>query len=99
MLLLREKLNTDAFKKYRVLSKIKLRPPIEIEWLLNFRASTLYVKNKMAEASILSQRKNKKKSFSAIVCPSLASPTLYPFATLGKGLGKGLVNSLHPFRP
>ena len=31
-------LNTDALKKYRFLSKIKLRPPIEIEQSLNFRA-------------------------------------------------------------
>ena len=34
------------------LSKIKLRPSIEIEWSLNFRTSTptLYMENKMAEA-------------------------------------------------
>ena len=29
-------------KKYRFLSKIKLRPPIEIEWSLNFWASTAF---------------------------------------------------------
>ena len=46
---------------YRFLSKIKLRPPVETEWSLNCRASmpTLYVKNKKAEDSLLSQGKRK----------------------------------------
>ena len=45
-------------KKYRFLSKMKLHPPIETVWSLNFRVSTptLYVKNKMAEASLLPQK-------------------------------------------
>ena len=40
-----------------------------LEWSLYFWASTpmLYVKNKMAEASFLPQRKGKFFSFSAIV--------------------------------
>ena len=52
--LLWEKLKIRTLKKYRFSSKIKLHPPIETVWLLNFRASTpmLYVKNKMAEASV-----------------------------------------------
>ena len=39
---------------YRFLSKIKLRPPVETEWLLNCRVSmpTLYVKNKKTEDSL-----------------------------------------------
>ena len=55
--LLWEKLKKRTPQKYRFLSKIKLRPPIKIVWMLNFRASTptLYVKNKMAEASLLPQ--------------------------------------------
>ena len=49
-------------QKCRFLSKIKLCPPMEIVWLLNFRASTpmLYVKNKMAEASLLPKKEGKK---------------------------------------
>ena len=62
------KLKNDFFlrirtlKKYRFLTKIKLRPPIETVWSLNFRASTstLYVKNKMAEASLSAQKRRKK---------------------------------------
>ena len=44
------------------MSKVKLCLPIEIEWSLNFRASTptLYVKNKMAEASFLPEKEGKK---------------------------------------
>ena len=55
-------LKYGRLKKYRFLSKIKLRPPIETVWSLNFRASTptLYVKNKMAEASLLPQKEGKK---------------------------------------
>ena len=66
--LLWEKLKIRTLKKYRFVSKIKLRPPIETVWSLNFRASTttLYVKNKMAEASLLPQKEG-KNSFSAIV--------------------------------
>ena len=65
--LLWEKLKIRMLQIYRFLSKIKLRPPIETVWSLNFRASmpTLYVKNKMAEASLLP--KKEKNSFSAIV--------------------------------
>ena len=46
------------FKKYRFLSKINIRPQIEIKWSLNFRAlmPMLYMKNKMAEASLLPQK-------------------------------------------
>ena len=56
------KLKIRTLQKYRLLSKIKLCPPIEIVWMLNFRASTptLYVKNKMAEASLLSQKEGGK---------------------------------------
>ena len=52
--LLWEKLKIRTLKKYRFLSKIKLRPSIETVWSLNFWASTptLYVKNKMAETSL-----------------------------------------------
>ena len=47
---------------------IKLHPPIEIVWSLNFLASmpTLYVKNKMAEASLLPQKEG-EIIFSTIV--------------------------------
>ena len=60
--LLGEKLKIRTLKNYRFLSKIKLHSPIEIVWSLNFRASipTLYVKNKMAEASLLPQNKGGK---------------------------------------
>ena len=60
--LLWENLKIWTLKKDRFLSKIKLRPPIETVWSLNFRASTptLYVKNKMAEASLLPQKEGKK---------------------------------------
>ena len=56
-----EKLIIKMLKKYRFLSKIKLCPPIETVLSLNFRASmpTLYVKNKMAEASLLPKRRKK----------------------------------------
>ena len=65
--LLWEKLKIRMLKKFRFLSNIKLLPPIETVWSLNFRASTptLYVKNKMAEASLLP--KKEKNSSSAIV--------------------------------
>ena len=57
-----EKLKIRTLKKYRFLSKIKLHPPIETVWSLNFRISmpTLYVKNKMAEASLLPKTEGKK---------------------------------------
>ena len=60
--LLWENLKIWTLKKDRFLSKIKLRPPIETVWSLNFRASTptLYVKNKMAEASLLPKKEGKK---------------------------------------
>ena len=56
--LLWDKVKIRTLKKHRFLSKIKLHPPIETVWSLNFRASTptLYVKNKMAEASLLPQK-------------------------------------------
>ena len=38
--LLGEKLRIRPLQKYRFFSKIKLHPPIEIGWSLNFRAST-----------------------------------------------------------
>ena len=55
-------LRIPTLKKYRFLTKIKLRPPIETVWSLNFRASmsTLYVKNKMAETSLLPKKEGKK---------------------------------------
>ena len=39
-------------------TKIKLHPSIETVWSLNFRASTstLYMKNKMAEATLLPKK-------------------------------------------
>ena len=58
-----EKLKIRTLKKYTFLSKIKLHPPIEtIIWSLNFQVSmpTLYVKNKMAEASLLPKKEGKK---------------------------------------
>ena len=60
--LLLDKFKIRMLKKYRFSSKIKLHPPIETVWSLNFRASipTLYVKNKMAEASLLPPNKGKK---------------------------------------
>ena len=60
--LLWDKFKIRTLKKYRFLSKIKLHPPIETVRSLNFRASTptLYVKNKMAEASLLPQKEGKK---------------------------------------
>ena len=60
--LLWEKLKIRTLKKFRFLSKIKLRPPIETVRSLNFWASTptLYVRNKMAEASLLPQKEGKK---------------------------------------
>ena len=56
--LLWDKFKIRTLKKYRFLSKIKLHPPIETVWSLNFRASMpkLYVKNKMAEASLLPKK-------------------------------------------
>ena len=52
----------DASKNTGSCPKIMLRQPIEIERSLNLRASMpmLYVKNKMAEASLLPQRKRNK---------------------------------------
>ena len=49
----------------RLLNKIKLCPPIETVWSLNFRVSTptLNVKNKMAEASLLTKKEGKKSRF------------------------------------
>ena len=57
-----EKLKITTLQKNRFLSKIKLLPPIETVWSLYFRASTptLYVKNKMAEASLLPKKEGKK---------------------------------------
>ena len=54
----------ECLKKYMFLFKIKLHSPIE--WSLKFQASTstLYVKNKMVEASLLPQRKRKNVSSS-----------------------------------
>ena len=60
--LLWDKFKIRTLKKYRFLSKIKLRPPIETVWSLNFRASMpmLYVKHKMVEASLLPKKEGKK---------------------------------------
>ena len=60
--LLWDKFKIRTLQKYRFLSEIKLHPPIETVWSLNFRASmpTLDVKNKMAEASLLPKKEGKK---------------------------------------
>ena len=53
-------LKYGRLKKYRqILVQIQFRPPIEIEWSLNFQASmpTLYVKTKIAEALLLPKEK------------------------------------------